>query len=210
MNDGCCCVAPLALLPPSSSAAKASCKMQGCVWGMILYGIGLLPLAKDLCLQDPSILQPWYADDFALEGPSAKVSRLFQRLCQRSPDVGYFPSPAKSFVICPRASEPAAKAVFDAADLLVQFSRGHRYVGGFVGSSTKCDRWLAPLVEKWVHGIEGLSAVTLHFPHSAYAGLISCLSAKWQYICHTVPDVRPLLAPIEEALWTNFLPAILG
>ena len=99
--------------------------MQGCVWGMILYGIGLLPLAKDLRLHDPSILQPWCADDFALEGPSVKVACLFQHLCQHGPDVGYFPSPAKSFVICPRASEPAAKAAFNAADLPVQFSRGH-------------------------------------------------------------------------------------
>ncbi|KAL7474211.1 hypothetical protein ACHAW6_000199, partial [Cyclotella cf. meneghiniana] len=48
------------------------------------------------------------------------------------------------------------------------------------------------------------------FPHSAYAGLVSCLSAKWQYVCRTVPDVGPLLAPIEEALRTHFLPAILG
>ena len=48
--------------------------MQGCVWGMILYGIGLLPLAEDLRRQDPSILQPWYADDFALEGPAESVA----------------------------------------------------------------------------------------------------------------------------------------
>ncbi|KAL7474262.1 hypothetical protein ACHAW6_001506 [Cyclotella cf. meneghiniana] len=125
-------------------------------------------------------------------------------------DVGYFPSPAKSFVICPRASEPAAKAAFDAADLPVQFSCGHRYVGGFIGSTAKRDRWLAPLVEKWVLGIERLSAVALRFPHSAYAGLVSCLSAEWQYLCRTVPDVGPFLAPIEEALRTHFLPAILG
>ncbi len=47
--------------------------MQGCIWGMILYGIDLLPLAEDLCRKDPSILQPWYADDFALEGLASKV-----------------------------------------------------------------------------------------------------------------------------------------
>ena len=184
--------------------------MQGCVWGMILYGIGLLPLAEDLRRQDPSILQPWYADDFALEGPAESVARLFQRLCQRGPDVGYFPAPAKSYVVCPRAFESVAKAAFDAADLPVQFSRGQRYVGGFVGSTSKRDRWLAPLVEKWVLGVKRLSAVALRFPHSAYAGLVSCLSAEWHYASRAVPDIGPLLAPIEEALRTHFLPAILG
>ncbi|KAL7475251.1 hypothetical protein ACHAW6_001169 [Cyclotella cf. meneghiniana] len=63
-----------------------------------------------------------------------------------------------------------------------------------------CDRWLTPLVEKWVLGIKRLSAVALCFPHSAYAGLVSCLSAEWQYICRAVPDVGPLLAPVEDAL----------
>ncbi|KAL7476498.1 hypothetical protein ACHAW6_002356, partial [Cyclotella cf. meneghiniana] len=72
------------------------------------------------------------------------------------------------------------------------------------------DRWLTPLVEKWVHGVERLSAVALRFPHSAYAGLVSCLSAKWHYVCHTVPDVGPLLVQIKEALRTHFCPAILG
>ncbi|KAL7474909.1 hypothetical protein ACHAW6_000852 [Cyclotella cf. meneghiniana] len=36
------------------------------MWGMILYGIGLMPLTEALRQSDPSVLQPWYADDFAL------------------------------------------------------------------------------------------------------------------------------------------------
>ncbi|KAL7489743.1 hypothetical protein ACHAW6_015415 [Cyclotella cf. meneghiniana] len=50
------------------------------------------------------------------------------------------------------------------------------------------------MIQKWVIGIEQLVAIATSFPHSAYAGLISCLSAKWQYICRTVPDVGPCLA----------------
>ncbi|KAL7474215.1 hypothetical protein ACHAW6_000202 [Cyclotella cf. meneghiniana] len=88
--------------------------------------------------------------------------------------------------------------------------RGHRYVSRFICHTAKHNRWLTPLVEKWVHGIEHLSAVALRFHHSTYARLVSCLSAEWQYVCCTVLDVGPLLAPIEEALWTHFLPAILG
>ncbi|KAL7476527.1 hypothetical protein ACHAW6_002426, partial [Cyclotella cf. meneghiniana] len=40
--------------------------------------------------------------------------------------------------------------------------------------------------------------------------LVSCLSAEWQYICQTVPDVSPSLAPVENALRTKFLPTVLG
>ena len=39
------------------------------MWGMILYGIGLMPLAEALRQSEPSVLQPWYVEDFALQGP---------------------------------------------------------------------------------------------------------------------------------------------
>lgn len=114
--------------------------MQGCISGMILYGIGHLPLAKDLCRKDPSFLQHWYANSLALEGPASKVTQHFQRLCQHGPDIGYFPSGAKSNGICLRASEPAAKATFVAANLPMQFSCRQCYIGGFNGFLAKCDR----------------------------------------------------------------------
>ncbi|KAL7474032.1 hypothetical protein ACHAW6_000031 [Cyclotella cf. meneghiniana] len=37
--------------------------MQGCMWDMIIYGIGLMPLAETLRRSDPTGLQPWYADN---------------------------------------------------------------------------------------------------------------------------------------------------
>ena len=60
--------------PPPIIILSREGVMQGCVWGMILYGIGLLPLAEDLRRQDPSVLQPWYAYDFALVGPAENVA----------------------------------------------------------------------------------------------------------------------------------------
>jgi hypothetical protein len=66
------------------------------------------------------------------------------------------------------------------------------------------------MIQKWVTGIERLAAVATRFPHSAYTGLVSCLSTEWQYVCRTVPDIGPSLAPVETALRTKFLPAVLG
>jgi hypothetical protein len=92
----------------------------------------------------------------------------------------------------------------------VSFCHGKRYVGGFIGSREKRDKWISPMIQKWVTGIEKLATVATRFPHSAYAGLVSCLSAEWQYVCRTVPDVGPSLAPVEDTLCTKFLPAVLG
>ncbi|KAL7474844.1 hypothetical protein ACHAW6_000795 [Cyclotella cf. meneghiniana] len=66
------------------------------------------------------------------------------------------------------------------------------------------------MIQKWVTGIERLATVATRFPHSAYAGLVLCLSAEWQYICQTIQDVGPSLAPVENALCKKFLPAVLG
>ena len=72
------------------------------------------------------------------------------------------------------------------------------------------EEWLSPMIQKWVMGIKRLAAVATRFPHSASAVLVLCLSAEWQYICRTVPDVSPSLKPVENALRTKFLPEVLG
>ncbi|KAL7474910.1 hypothetical protein ACHAW6_000853, partial [Cyclotella cf. meneghiniana] len=131
-------------------------------------------------------------------------------LCCHGPSVGYFPEPEKFWVICPPSSKPHARQVFTDASLPVSYCHGKQYVGGFVGLHEKREEWLSPMIQKWAMGIKQLAAIATRFPHSAYAGLVSCLSAEWQYICRTVPDVGPNLALVENALCTKFLPAILG
>ncbi|KAL7474397.1 hypothetical protein ACHAW6_001467 [Cyclotella cf. meneghiniana] len=62
------------------------------------------------------------------------------------------------------------------------------------------------MIQKWVTEIKQLAAITTRFPHSAYAGLILCLSAEWQYICQKVPDCLPAVlgidGPINDELRT--------
>ncbi|KAL7478743.1 hypothetical protein ACHAW6_004509 [Cyclotella cf. meneghiniana] len=61
-----------------------------------------------------------------------------------------------------------------------------------------------------VHSVNFLASVAIRFPHSAYAGLVSCLMAEWPYTYCIILDISPLLAPIEDTLRTKFLPAILS
>ena len=116
----------------------------------------------------------------------------------------------KCWAICSMSSEARVRQIFDDASLPVNYCRGRRYVGGFIGTRATRDEWLSPMIQKWVTGIERLAAVTTRFPHAAYAGLVSCLSAEWQYACQTIPDIGPSLALVELALRTKFLPAITG
>ena len=124
---------------------------------------------------------------------------------------GYHPSPSKSWCICSAAAEPPSRDAFAALGLdAVKWCRGHRYVGGFVGSAALRDRWVEPQVAKWVEGVEALAKVAVRFPQAAYTGFAHCLQAEWQYLSRCVPAMGPLLAPIEDAIHDKLIPALLG
>ena len=56
---------------------------------MVLYGIALLLIAEALQKEFPDILQPWYADDAAMQGPPARVAACFKLLCKLGPMFGW-------------------------------------------------------------------------------------------------------------------------
>ena len=122
---------------------------------------------------------------------------------------GYLPEPEKYFAICPLVAEELARPIFAAADFPVRFCRGHRYVGGFVGSRAMQDWWVEPMMASWVCGIEALSRVARKYLQSAYYGLLQSLQAEWTYFSRFVPDVSQHLFPIEEAaIQEELIPAL--
>ena len=94
---------------------------------MVLYGITLNPLAKELRAADSGLLSPFYADDAAFGGSARRSAQLLKLLMKRGPDRGYFPELSKSHFISdtPRQEE-AAKREF-------AFVSGIIYLGPYLG-----------------------------------------------------------------------------
>ena len=147
---------------------------------MVLYGLTLVPLAKALRDAVPSVVQPWYADDAAMSGPSKHVGEAMDLLQQLGPARGYFPKPLKSIVVCHEARMDQAKA--NLARFKFQYCDGHRYVGGFIGTEEAKAKWLEPKIQAWVYGVEQLARVARRFPQAAYAGLVKSLQSEWQFL----------------------------
>ena len=83
--------------------------------------------------------------------------------------------------------------------------RGHRCVGGFVGSTVMEDHWIDLMVEKWVARSKSLSKVAVKCPQTAYTGFAQSLEAEWQYLCRCVPGIEKHLGPVEEAIHRHVL-----
>jgi hypothetical protein len=182
---------------------------QGDPLAMLLYGVTLVPLARRLREEVPSVVQPWYADDAAMAGPCSHVATAMRLLEKLGPQRGYYPEPAKSIVICRDATHTeAAKQWLE--EFNFQYCEGHRYVGGFLGSEAAKTKWLDAKIQDWVYGVERLAMAARKYPQAAYAGLCKSLQSEWQYLQRVLPESGPAFEPVEASLRETFLPALLG
>ena len=181
---------------------------QGDPLSMVIYGIALAPLTEQLLAEEPRVRQAWFADDSAMRGRASLVGQVFARLCELGPVYGYYPEPEKSAVVCDPAVRDAAAAQLDKFDLC--YSDGKRYVGAFLGSRKALERWLQPQIDDWVYGVKRLAMVARRYPQTAYAGLVKSLQCEWQFVQRVTRDAAQLFTPIEEAIKSHFLPALIG
>ena len=95
-------------------------------------------------------------------------------------------------------------------DIAIQYTRGTRYVGGYIGFNDMEAGWIEPQISKWVDEVKALSKVTLRFPHTVFMGLVWSLQAERQYLSRVSPRAATKLVPVEEALRREFIPALFG
>jgi hypothetical protein len=185
---------------------------QGDPLAMVLYGVALMPLAEHLRKFLPDVLTPWYADDAAAAGNAERSAMALKFLKVYGPIYGYYPEPEKSFHICKKEDEAQAEVAFYAhgLKLKVQFVRGMRYLGGYIGSRDSKLEWVEEKVRVWVDGVKILASVVKRFPQTAFAGLTISLQNEWQYLMRTVTGIAALFDPLEKEIRSNFLPRLLG
>ena len=79
-----------------------------------------------------------------------------------------------------------------------------------MGDSSFVKEFVGEKVKEWVEQIHRLSSIASTQPHAAYAGFVHGLVGRWTYLLCTVPDIGPLLLPLEEVIHQKFLPVLTG
>ena len=82
---------------------------QGDPLMMVLYGIILSPLKKELRDADPTLLSPFYANDAMFDGSERRSMAQLRLLMDQGPDRGYFLKPAKSLFISDNLEDKGAE-----------------------------------------------------------------------------------------------------
>ena len=95
------------------------------------------------------------------------VAKAILLVSRFGPSLGYFPEPEKSYVVVPEADEAAAKTAMADDGLTMRYTRGHRYVGGFVGSAASEEAWIKPQVDTWVSAVHALAKAAVRHPATA-------------------------------------------
>ena len=62
---------------------------------MVEYGLGLLPLIREMCMACPSVTQPWYADDAGAGVTFKGIRRHLDNLMVQGAPRSYFLEPNK-------------------------------------------------------------------------------------------------------------------
>jgi len=181
---------------------------QGDPLAMILYGLGVSPIANRLSSEVPTGVPVWFADNCAVAGPVSALGAYMGRLVDIGPSWGYFPEPTKSIIIS--RAEQRAQLQQQLADFKFIYSTGHRYIGTFVGDRRFLRDWLQPQIDDWVAAVKDLANVSGHFPQSAYAGLVKALQNEWTYIQRLTPNIGPYFAPVESAIHSVFIKKLMG
>ena len=179
---------------------------QGDPLAMPMYALATIPLIKKL---DGNYKQVWFADDAAAVGRIVDLRVWWDRLSTSGPGFGYFPNASKTWLVTKEGLHDAAVSIFANTGVNVT-PDGRPYLGAAMGSQEYVAGQVESKVNEWISNVQCLATIAVTQPHAAFSALTHGLMSKWTYLSRTIPDIGPLLRPLDDALRSVLLPALTG
>ena len=112
------------------------------------YALAILPLIKFLLqfinLNEMNVKEAVFADEFSIAGSLNSIKDYWDELTASSPKYGYFPKPAKSYLI----GKEQAQNVFANSRVNVT-AEGKRHPSAVIRKTEYCDQYAKDLLKDW-------------------------------------------------------------
>lgn len=179
---------------------------QGDPLAMPMYALATIPLIRELI---GTCKQFWYADDAAVVGKLTDLRDWWDRLVTLGPQYGYFPNPSKTWLVTKDGLCDTANSIFASTGVKVT-PDGRPYLGAAIGSPEYISSYVESKVTEWVATLHRLAEIASTQPHAAFCALTRGLMSKWSYLSRTIPDIGPLLRPLDDVISLAIIPALTG
>ena len=179
---------------------------QGDPLAMPMYALVTVPLIKKL---HGNYKQIWYADDAAAVGRIVDLRDWWDKISTSGPGFGYFPNASKTWLVTKEGLHDAGLSFFANTGVSVT-SNGRPYLSAAIGSWDYVAGQVESKVNEWTSNIQCLATIAMTQPYAAYTALTYGLMSKWTYLSRTIPDIGPLLRPLDDALRSVLFPALTG
>ncbi|KAL7539319.1 hypothetical protein ACHAWF_011396 [Thalassiosira exigua] len=136
----------------------------------------MMPLCEGTREHVKGSLQTWFTDDLGAAGTAELNAEVMAYMAKHDPPRGYHLQCDKSWYVCEGEDEAVARQTFEAKGLEIQLTRGHHYLGGWLGDATGKKPWIEDQVVVLTRAAECLSWIVGQYPQSVYVGLSSASS----------------------------------
>ena len=176
-----------------------------------MYAVALTPLLDCLISQmgrdGTMVRNVAFADDLNGTGKLQGLLHWWKCVCEYGPIIGYFPKPSKSWLIVKPSMIHQAHNIFKNSGINIT-SDGKKHLGAAIGSEDFKTEFVIEKVLLWVNEIMNLAEIAKKDPHSAYCAFTHGLKHNYTYTLRTIPHIKDLLQPLENAIRDHFIPAI--
>ena len=124
------------------------------------------------------------------------------------PKYGYFPNPSKTWLVTKEGLCHFTASNFHSTGVNVT-PDGRPYLRAAIGSPAFISNYVETKVAEWIANLHILGDI-LSQPHAAYSALTHGLMSKRTYLSRTIPDIAPMLRPLDETISSVVIPALTG
>ena len=179
---------------------------QGDPLAMGMYALAVLPMIDQLQSQSKQI---WFADDATGSGLVDNVYKWWDTLNSVGPDYGYFPQPAKTWLLVKDNKVDRAKQLFSSTGVNIT-TEGRKVLGAALGTQSFVNEYLDKKVRTWTEEVITLAHIASTQPHAAYAALTHGLVGRWIFAARCVDGIARYLEPLEQVIRHKLIPALTG